>query len=168
MLHFTLQHEIHCGVRQFWELFFDKSFNELLYRDGLRFPDYCLVEQAETDVGITRTSRVEPNLNMPRPLMKLLGARFEYVEEGVFDKATSTWRFRFTPTILSDKIRGYGTLATVSEAVDRIRRTLDMTIEADVFMLGDALEKAFHKVVVDSMNANALFWDDWARRDAAQ
>ena len=76
-----MSHEINCDEDTFWKLFLDKEFNEKLYRDGLGFPEFSVLEQRETDTQILRKAAGQPKMNMPGPVAKLLGNNFRYVED---------------------------------------------------------------------------------------
>src|SRR5437899_2227982 len=102
---FTLTHEINCDADTFWKVFLDKAFNEALFRQGLKFPRFDIVEQRETDTEVIRKVSGEPKMDLPGPIQKLLGNGFSYTEEGKLDKASKTWRFKMTPSTLADKMR---------------------------------------------------------------
>ena len=46
MIKFTMTHEINCDVDTFWKMFFDKEFNDALYKTALGFTKYDVVELA--------------------------------------------------------------------------------------------------------------------------
>src|SRR5260370_40423535 len=77
MATFTLTHEINCDEETFWKLFLDKEFNEHLYKEGLGFPEFSVVEQVETDTEIKRKTAAKPKItNMPGPVANLIGDGF--------------------------------------------------------------------------------------------
>ena len=73
-----------CSEREFWEQIFEsEEFNRYLY-EGLGFEYELLEWNSETGY---RKARVWPRQQMPRPLAKVFGERFNYTEEGTFDPA---------------------------------------------------------------------------------
>src|SRR5262249_47704120 len=121
MVKFTLTHEIDCAVETFWKIFFDRPFNEALFREGLSFPRFEIVEQRESDKEIYRKVSGTPKMDAPAPVAKLLGPGFGYVEEGTFDKATRTWSYKITPSALADKLRNEGVMRVEPAGEGRCR-----------------------------------------------
>jgi len=160
----TLKHEINCSAKQFWPVFFDKHFNETMFRKALGFPEYEIVEQTETDGAVHRIVRGRPKMNLPKPLMKLLGDRFGYTEEGSFDPKTEIWRFEMTPSTLAGKLRNEGT--TRVEPIDdgKCRRVAEIIVEAKVFGLGGLLESTSETEFNKGWNYSAKFMNEWIER----
>jgi hypothetical protein len=163
---FTVTHEIRCNVETFWETFFDKSFNEKLYLEGLGFPAYKTLEQNETETQITRKVHGQPKMNVPGPVAKLFGANFSYVEEGSFNKATKVWRWKLTPSALADKMRQEGSVRVEAIGDDRVRRIADLEIEAKIFGVGGLIESSAEKQLREGWDASAVFMNKYL--DAAK
>lgn len=158
---FRVTHEINCNIETFWKLFFDKTFNETLYRQGLGFPEFNVVDQKETDTEITRKCAGRPKLNMPGPVMKLLGDGFRYSEEGKFDKATMVWRWKMTPSAMADKLRQEGTLKVEAIGDNKVRRTAELINEAKVFGVGGLIESSAEKSLREGWDQSAVFMNKW-------
>lgn len=163
-----LEHDILLGVDAFWTAFFDKGFNERLYKDHLRFPEFEISEQVETEKEIRRKLRVLPRLDMPGAVQKVLGSSFRYAEEGTFDKATKVWKFRTIPSMMADKTRNEGTLRVERVSDDKVRRILDVVLEVKVFGLGGTLESTFEKAIRDGWNNSASYMNDQAAKLAGK
>lgn len=158
---FTVVHEINCNVDTFWKTFFDKGFNEKLYREGLSFPEFNVLDQSETDSQILRKAAGQPKMNMPGPVMKLLGNNFRYTEEGTFDKASKVWRWKMTPSTLADKMRQEGTLRVESIGENKVRRTAEMVIEAKIFGVGGLMESAAEKGLREGWDQSAVYMNKY-------
>lgn len=154
---FTVTHEINCNVENFWKLFFDKEFNDRMYREGLGFPRYETLKQDETPAHITRKISGQPKMNMPGPVAKLLGSNFAYTEEGTFDKATAQWRWKMTPSALADKMRNEGTLHIEPIGEHKIRRIAEIIIEAKIFAIGGMVESSAEKQMREGWDESAKF-----------
>jgi len=158
---FTLTHDIRCSAQKFWDLFFDREYNDKLYLGALGFPEFKLLEQRETETGFVRKAAGQPNMDMPAPIAKLLGSGFRYVEEGTYDKAKGVYRWKMTPSSLADKMRNEGVLRVEPISDDRCKRIVELTIEAKIFGVGGLLEKTAEKSMRDGWEKSAVFLNDW-------
>jgi len=158
---FTVTHEINCDAETFWKAFFDKDFNEKLYKGALAFPEYTITEQTDTDAQITRTVAAQPKMEMPGPVAKLLGSSFRYVEKGSMDKAKKLWVWKLTPSTLADKLRTEGTVRIEPVGDTKVRRIAEMTVEAKIFGLGGLMESSAEKQLRDGWDKSAVFMNKW-------
>lgn len=157
-----ISHDINCNEEKFWQLFFDKEFNEKLYREGLEFPEWKIEEQTENDAEVKRRTKGRPKLkNVPGPVAKILGDSFGYVETGSMSKKEKVWRWKLTPSTLADKIRQEGQLRIEVLGDDKVRRHVEMLIEAKVFGLGGILESTAEKQLRDGWEDSAKFMNKW-------
>lgn len=161
---FTLTHEINCDAETFWKLFFDKTYNERLYREALGFPAYDILEQTETDTQIVRKVAGQPKMNVPGPVMKLLGAGFRYTEDGTFDKKTQIWRWRLTPSTLADKLRQEGTMRLEPIGQGKVRRVAELINEAKVFGVGGLIESSAEKSLREGFDQSAVFTNQYVKQ----
>lgn len=155
---FTITHEFNGDEDTFWKVFFDKTFNEKLYREHLQFSQYDVVEERETDSERTRKVKGTPKMNLPGPVAKLLGNGFSYTEEGRLDKATKRWSWKMIPSALGGKLTNEGTMRIEKIGEGRIRRTADITIEAKVFGVGGMIESTAEKQLREGWEASAPFF----------
>jgi Protein of unknown function (DUF2505) len=158
---FTVTHEINCDAETFWKTFFDKDFNEKLYKGALAFPEYAITEQTDTDTEITRKVAAQPKMDVPGPVAKLLGANFRYVETGSMDKAKKLWVWKLTPSTLADKLRTEGTVRVEPAGDGKVRRVADMTIEAKIFGVGGLIESSAEKQLREGWDKSATFMNKW-------
>jgi len=150
-----IEHTISCTPEAFWKVFFDRAFNDALYREGLEFKAFELVEQRDDG----RHLRATPKMNMPKPVMKVLGDSFGYEEHGAFDGSSYKWRI--TPNKLADKLRNEGTLRCVASGDDKCRACDEMIIEAKVFALGKLIESSAEKEFRDAWEKISAFMNLW-------
>jgi hypothetical protein len=126
-----------CSEQEFWErIFRSEDFNRYLY-EGLGF-EYELQEWSP-DTGYRR-AKVSPGQHMPRPVAKVLGERFSYVEEGRFDAAAERYEFRVIPSALSDRIHAEGVVVVEAISECQCERTVTLEISAQVIGLGRLVE----------------------------
>lgn len=162
MATFTIKHEINCNEETFWKLFFDKEFNERLYLDGLGFPSWSVLEQTETDTEWRRKTKGSPKLQgLPGPVMKLIGDGFNYVETGSMSKKDKVWKWSLKPSALTDKLKQEGSLRIEKIGDDKIRRVVDLVVEAKVFGIGGMIESAVEKSLREGWDASGAFMNKW-------
>ncbi len=126
-----------CSEREFWErIFGSEDFNRYLY-EGLGF-EYELHEWS-SETGYRR-AKVWPGHQMPRPLQKVLGERFSYVEEGTFDPIAKRYEFRVIPSKLQDRIRAEGTVVIEPVSEHQCERKVNVQFGAEVLGLGRLIE----------------------------
>jgi len=162
MTTFTVTHEINCDEETFWKLFLDKEFNEHLYKEGLGFPEFSIVEQVETDTEIKRKTAGKPKIqNMPGPVAKIIGDGFRYVETGSMDKKNRVWRYKLTPSTMADKIRQEGTVTVKPAGDGKVKRIAELIVEAKVFGIGGMLESTTEKSLREGWDNSAKFMNKW-------
>jgi hypothetical protein len=158
----TISHDFHTDPETFWsKLFLDPEYNRALYKEGLQFPDYEVLEERDTGTEVVRRVRVTPKQEAPAAVQKLVGGRFSYVEEGRYDKASQRYRFRVVPATMADKIKAEGELRAEPAGAGRMRRVVDMTIEVKVFGIGGIVESFVAKSMQDSYAQAATFTNRW-------
>jgi hypothetical protein len=165
---FTVTHEIRCDVETFWKVFLDKDFNERLFREVLGFPEFQITEQKETDSEIIRKVAGTPKMNMPGPVMKLLGNNFRYQEEGKLNKATKVWTWKMIPSVLADKLRQEGTMRVESSGPGKVRRVAEIVNEAKIFGLGGLIEGSAEKQLREGWDASATFMNKYIEQNASK
>ena len=163
MKSFSLSHEIHCDQDTFWKVFFDKAFNEALFRDGLHFPHYEVLDFKDGEKEIVRRVKVTPKMDAPGPVAKALGSSFSYVEDGTFDKATKILTWKTTPSSMADKVTTKGTIKAEPAGDGKVLRISDFQYEAKVFAIGGILESAFEKSLRSGWEKSAEFLNNWLK-----
>jgi len=152
-----LTHEIALSEEEFFKTFFDKEFNRKLYREYLAFPEFDVLDFEENEKSIRRKVRALPKLEMPGAVAKVLGGSFRYTEEGTFDRATKIWKWKTTPSLMSEKIKNEGTMRVEKIGDDKVRRIADIVLEAKVFGIGGMLEGTFEKAIRSGWEKSAEF-----------
>jgi hypothetical protein len=126
-----------CSERDFWErIFASEDFHHYLY-EGLGF-EYELQEW-NPETGFRR-AKVWPGHQMPRPLQRILGERFSYLEEGTFDSVAERYDFRVIPSALADRIRAEGVVVVHPVSEHQCERQVTVQFGANVLGLGRLIE----------------------------
>jgi len=160
---FKVTHEIQCNAETFWKTFFDKDFNLKLYKEGLGFPEFSIVDQRETDTELVRKVTGSPKMEVPAPVAKLLGSNFRYTEEGKFDKSTKIWRWKLIPSAMPDKLRNEGSMRIEPIGETKIRRIAELVLEAKVFGVGGLIESSSEKQLREGWDKSAVFMNNWLK-----
>jgi hypothetical protein len=163
MQSFTLSHEIHCDEATFWKVFFDKEFNAALYKDGLGFPEYALLELKESEKEIVRRAKVTPKMDAPAPVAKVLGSSFSYIEEGTFDRASKIYRWKSLPNQMADKVKTYGEVRAEPAGEGKVKRISEFHYEAKIFAIGGVVESSLEKSLRSGWDKSAVFFNDWLK-----
>lgn len=158
---FTVRQEIQCGQDTFWKLFFDKEFNEKLYREGLGYPDFTIVQQTDTESGTVRKVTAMPKYELPGPVAKLLGSNYRYSEEGSFNPATKSWTWKHIPSSMADKLLIKGTVRIEPLGNGNVTRIIEVTLEAKIFGVGGLIESSFEKQMREESDRSATFTNQW-------
>jgi hypothetical protein len=147
-----------CSVRDFWErIFASEDFNRYLY-DGLGF-EYELQEW-DHESG-RRRAKVWPTHQMPRPVARVLGERFSFVEEGIYDASAQRYDFRVVPSTLADRIRATGSVLVEPVSEHQCERRVTLTIGAEVLGLGRLIEAYFLAATREQYAKNAALVNEY-------
>jgi hypothetical protein len=156
----TATSEFPCDVDTFWKVFMDKDYNRAFYLEELGFPQLEVLEQTET----TRRLRAVPKMNMPGPVMKILGDSFGYEEVGTLDRSKSEWRWKMIPNTMSDKLRTDGVVRVEAAGEGRCRRIDEVSVEAKIFGIGGLIESSAEKEVKSAWAKEATFMKRWLEK----
>lgn len=162
-MQFTMTNEIACNVERFWETFLDPKLTERLFKEALGFTEFRILDQTETPTTLVRRSAATPKMNWPRPVTKLFGDRFGYTEEATFDKVAKVWRWKMTTSTLPDKLRSEGSVRAEPVGDDKVRRIVDIVLEAKVFGIGGLIESSVEKQIRESWEKSAAVTNEWLR-----
>ena len=133
----SIRQLLDCSERDFWErIFASEDFHHYLY-EGLGF-EYELQEW-NPETGFRR-AKVWPGHQMPRPLQRILGERFSYLEEGTFDSVAERYDFRVIPSALADRIRAEGVVVVHPVSEHQCERQVTVQFGANVLGLGRLIE----------------------------
>ena len=150
------KHEIHCDVSEFWDIFLDEAYTRALHEE-LGSKEMEVLEYDET----RRRLRVVPKLNMPGPVVKLLGDRFGYEEQSTIDRGANLFSWKIVPNTMQDKLSTHGTMRLSAAGEGRCVRNEEATVEAKVFGIGGLFESSTEKEVLSTWSREAAFMNRW-------
>ncbi len=165
----SLRHAIDADPATFWETFFDPAYNAAVFSPRLLDMELyeTLLEEHEPDGSRTRTMRLRPKVKIPRLLRGLLGATFEYTEEGRFDASQGVWSWRIIPGRFADKtdVRGRD---QVEPRDGGVTRRFEAEVRVDVPGLGGMVERFIEARVRDNHERAAVFMNRWLAEKRGQ
>jgi hypothetical protein len=158
-------HKFPVKPQTFWDsIYFDKEYNQALYRDHIHAKRYEVLEYSDTGQGIRRKVMVVPEQKSPRIIQKLIPGEFSYIEEGAFDRKEGTYRFRIIPSVKADKIAISGKVTAEPRGDGSVLRTIDMDLKADIFAVGGQIEKFVGEQIQKGYETSYQFTMDWIRK----
>lgn len=166
MRRFTLKHDIATDVDNHWRIFLDDEYEKRNCLENYGFFSWELVERRETEAQIVRRIRAVPKLDLPAAVAKLLGSRFAYTEENIFDRATKVLRSHMTPSVLGDRLSSDTVVRCEPAGEGRCRRICDLSVEARIFGVGGLVEASLEKSMRDAWEKSVPFLNAEVRRRA--
>ncbi len=148
-----------CDIEGFWKLFFDREFNQKLYKDGLGFKSFEIVDVSDSG----RRFKGVPTMKVPGPVAKLLGDSFGYEENGTLDKAANIYRWKMTPNTMVDKLFTTGSVKVEPAGEGKVKRTSEAQIEAKIFGVGGLLEGTAEGEMRTSFEKEAVYMAKWIK-----
>jgi len=145
---FRLEHDFECSKNTYWEkVFFDDEYNQRLFRDELRFPEWRVLEQKDEGPRVVRNIRAQPPIeDLPGPLKAVVGDGAGYEERGVYDREASRYEAKVQPNRLADRVSVTITMVIENISEKRCRRIVTGAVTAKIFMVGALLEQ---KMIAD-------------------
>ena len=167
-MRFTVQHTYPIAADRFFtEMFFDPEYNRTLYLDGLGFGAFD-VEREDRDASGQvehRTVRVQPKLNMPKPVAKLLGSAFTYREVGAMEG--DAWESQIIPSRLADKVALRTRMTVTPVGEDTCLRTAEFDIQVRIFGVGKVFEGFIERTLRESYHKAGVHSARWLNARSA-
>jgi hypothetical protein len=159
----TTSHTFPVSARTFWyDIYFNKEYNEKLYVERIHAKSYELLEFTDTDTEIRRMARVVPEQKAPSVIKKLMRDEFSYTEKGTFKKKEEIYRFTIIPSVKPEKISVSGFVSLKPEG-SNITRTIDLDLKADIFAIGGQIEKFVGDQIKKGYDESYSFTLTWIR-----
>ncbi len=159
---FTVKHTINTSASTFWsDIHNNEEFLRALYVDCLGFGYEALEFDVERG---TRRLRVEPKMDAPKPVVKLLGDGLTAMEIGTFRDDPPSYEFRVEPAKMADKIRMNGRMWAEELDDDRCTRCIEFQAEAKILGVGRIFEAFLEKSTRESYDRGAAFTNEYLAR----
>jgi hypothetical protein len=162
----SMTRDLPFSADAFWTSFLDSAFVLRVF-PAIGFAKYDILEVRDERERLVRRSDALPPLEAPPVVRKVLGPSFGYVEEGEFDRATKTWTWKATPSVLADRSRFEGTLRVEALGADRCRTNFEATIEVRMLGVGGLVEIAGERSMRTSWTKFGDCCEAWIQSYAA-
>jgi len=155
MKNIVMRHTINTSVDNFWKLFVDAEYNRKIFLEDLRYASWRVLEQKDGADSYVQRVEMQPPMDAPGPIKKLMGDSFKLTEEGTLDKKSGLYRFKAIPSTMADKISVTGTIRVEAAGANSCTRITEIALEAKVFGLGGMIESSGAKSTEDGYAAYA-------------
>ena len=150
----TATHPIDCDPETFWSVFWDDDeFTKKFYLEGLEFKECEILERTET----LRHIRLVPKMNLPKPVVKVLGDKFGYEDVATLDREKNELRWKMKPNTLADKLKMEGVIRIEAAGEGKCTRRDEVTIEAKIFGVGKLVESSTEDEVRTAWGKESAF-----------
>jgi hypothetical protein len=138
-----VRHSFDCTPDEFWNLFWDPSYDKALQQKTGEAVKRELLEEKDVNGKRFLRYRFTPKKTLPPPVAALAGTdRLIYEQENVFDRASGLLTWKVKPAIVPDKITAQGEFKVTPRAGGGCERVVDGTIEVRVTFIGGKIEEA--------------------------
>ena len=139
----TIKHRYSVSAKTFWEsVYFDDKYTTALHMDGLGCQSFELLHQDGCpELGIERSMRSVPNIQIPRALQRVLGSQIAYTERGAFDADSHHYTFQLVPSVMAHKISISGTTKAREPDPNFVEVETELTFSVRILGLGKLLEQ---------------------------
>lgn len=168
---FTIRHPYNIEPEPFWrDVFFDREYNEKLYREGLRFEAFDILSETNPPDGRrTRKVNVKPHLDAPAAIRKVIGDSVSYIEEGHLELGGPQgprWISRVLPSTMADKTTVKAEMWLERTGPGKSDRVASFDVEVKIFGIGGMFEKFLEKSMRDNYEKAAHYTNQWLQRRA--
>lgn len=146
-----------ASVERFIDVYFSEGFNNAVSPHiGLKRRE--LVEQKQLEDGrIERRVRMEPTVQLPPALKKIVGNKvISYDEVSTFDPASNKADY-WVDSAIKDRLEVKGTVEFLPDGDGRVRRVIHAEVNARVIGLRGIIEKLIRREVESSYQKIAAF-----------
>jgi len=164
---FILRHPYMIEPEAFWrDVFFDHGYNESLYLKALQFESFKVLEESPgTNGRRTRKVAVQPKLEAPGPIKKLLGDSIGYIEDGHLDPVKPSWVVKVLPSKLADKATITSEMWLERTGPGQSDRVAAFDIDVKIFGIGGMFEKFLEKTMRENYQKAADYTNVWLREN---
>jgi len=153
-------HEIDCTPEAFWPFFWDDdAFNEAMYREGLHYRSCEILERTPT----FRRIRLVPKLDLPRPVLRVIGDQFAYEDHATLDRTEHELRWKMVPNRMADRLHMAGSMTLSPTPNERSSLRYQVELDARLPGVGKLLEREMEDEVRRSWEQETSFIQRYLR-----
>lgn len=156
MIEVRVEHDIGCDEARLWALLADPEFQTRMLTEGLGYPAPKIIETSKTETEQRWVMEVTPNIKLPAAVSRVVGGSLGYTERATCVPAERRMSLEHVTNALGSKLSLRGEISTVPRG-DGLTRVSVFHIEARVFGVGGALERAVEGNIRESLDRTARF-----------
>lgn len=163
MLRLRFEHALPCAPDLFWAGFLRSETIASFYTRSVGFTRFD-IRRFECDAsGVRRTADCHLPVVLSRPLQPLFRGGFGFVEDGVFERASRTWRYTWTPATLPSRIKFAGWIRAdyIPDEPGRCCRVAEIAVDARVPGLSSLIERTAERLLQQSWDLSAIKLAEW-------
>ena len=149
----------------FWErVFFDEGYTQALMIDGLGHTSAEVLSLESASNGVVkRRMKVQPKFSIPRPVKRLLGDDFHYIEEGTYDPNRPAFVSKITLPSAPKIIEINTTLSFTDRKHGGADRRVKLTVKSSKFGLARLIETTSKSILTQQYNEAEAFTQTWLK-----
>lgn len=162
-MRYTIKHIFNTDIDTFWDkIFFDREYNDTLFKQHLGFTVYDVLELEKKDDGsVTRRVRGVPKAEIPAAVKKVLGDSAGYTEVGRFDPKARRFHVEVIPNTAADKIKTKLAMWVEPRGDEKVERFVEVDNQVKIFGVGKMVESVIEKQTRDNYGRAADFTNKW-------
>lgn len=149
----------------FWErVFFNEGYTQALMVNGLGHKSAQVISLETASNGVVRRRmKVQPKLNIPGPIKRLLGDGFHYIEEGTYDPRRPAFISKITLPSAPKIIEINSTLSFADRKSGGADRQVRLAVKSSKFGLARLIETTSKGILTQQYNEAEAFTQIWLK-----
>ncbi len=144
-----------CTPDVYWDLYLNADYSRALYLDALGFVSYQVLHSDDS----SRKLRLQPKLNLPGPISKLVGDAFSYEQHATIDRKAGLWTWKMVqPGDKKGIVSSSGTIRVSDAGNGQCIRRDEVFASGNIFGLGSLLEATVEKEVRTTWDKEIAFF----------
>lgn len=132
-----------CTPDRYWDLYLDAEYTRALYLDALGFASFQVLHSDSN----SRKLLLQPKLNLPAPIAKIVGGAFSYEQHATVDRNTGLWTWKMVqPGDKKGIVSSNGTIRISDAGSGQCTRRDEVFATGNIFGLGGLLEATIEKM----------------------
>lgn len=163
MVRLRFEHVLTCTPDRFWAGFLRPETISGFYTRGIGFTRFDILRLENDASSIRRAAACHLPVVLSRALQPLFQRGFSFIEDGVFERASRTWRYTWTPATLPSRINidGWIRAEPIVGESGSCRRLAEIDVEAKIPVLGSLIERTAERLLRTSWDLSATILNEW-------
>jgi hypothetical protein len=142
-----IEHIYHCTPETYWDKLWNADIRSERERRGCGALDFTVTQSRWEGDRYHQVVVMVEKVDAPAAVRKIFGETSSIEETSRWLKGSDTVHLTYKPSILSDKVSMVGTLTCSPAGSGHCRIVMDVTITAQVFLVGGIIEGIISKAL---------------------